>query len=95
MALSPYLLDLCVQAENVLGPHPAYKNHRAIQADCDWRRNRVPRMTDATAANSRLDQIKAGYAFDGPALDFGAAVTDGTAHPEDRKSTRLNSSHSS
>ena len=38
-------------------------------------------MTDATP-HSLLDQIKAGYAFDGPALDFGAAVTDGTAHPD-------------
>ena len=39
-------------------------------------------MTDATATNSQLDQIKAGYAFDCPSLDFGAAVTDGTAHPD-------------
>ncbi|MEP7036110.1 MAG: helicase HerA-like domain-containing protein [Dermatophilaceae bacterium] len=38
-------------------------------------------MTDS-AANSQLDQIKAGYAFDGPAVQFGAAVTDGTAHPD-------------
>ncbi|MEO8517612.1 MAG: helicase HerA-like domain-containing protein [Dermatophilaceae bacterium] len=39
-------------------------------------------MTDSTAANSQLDQIKTGYTFDGPALDFGAAVADGTARPE-------------
>ncbi len=36
----------------------------------------------ASTASSQLDQIKAGYAFDGPALEFGAAVSDGTAHPE-------------
>ncbi len=39
-------------------------------------------MTNATATHSQLDQIKAGYAFDGRSLDFGAAVTDGTAHPD-------------
>ncbi len=42
----------------------------------------MPIVTDVSAANSQLGQIKAGYAFDGPALDFGAAVTDGTAHPD-------------
>ena len=36
-------------------------------------------MTDST---SQLDQIRSGYAFEGPALDFGAAVVDGTAHPD-------------
>jgi len=34
------------------------------------------------AASAQLEQIKAGYHFDGPALDFGVAVSDGTAHPE-------------
>ncbi|NHA67870.1 DUF853 family protein [Phycicoccus sp. CMS6Z-2] len=29
-----------------------------------------------------IDEIRAGYAFDGPALTFGAAVADGTAHPD-------------
>jgi hypothetical protein len=57
------------------------EDHRVIRVDCDWCRNRVPKVTDATP-HSLLDQIKAGYAFDGPALDFGAAVTDGTAHPD-------------
>jgi len=36
-------------------------------------------VTDST---SQLDQIRSGYAFEGPALDFGAAVVDGTAHPD-------------
>ena len=42
----------------------------------------MPIVTDASSANSQLDQIRVGYAFDGPSLDFGAAVTDGTAHPD-------------
>lgn len=33
-------------------------------------------------SNAHLDEIRAGYAFDGPALDFGAAVIDNTAHPD-------------
>jgi hypothetical protein len=37
---------------------------------------------DAAAAPDHLDEIRAGYAFEGPALDFGAAVIDGTAHPD-------------
>ena len=43
----------------------------------------MPIVTDAAARN-QLDQITAGYAFDGPALDFGVAVTDGSAHPDVR-----------
>jgi DNA helicase HerA-like ATPase len=35
---------------------------------------------DATTA--QLDAIRAGYAFTGPALELGAAVVDGTAHPD-------------
>ncbi len=31
---------------------------------------------------SQIDEIRAGYAFDGAALDFGAAVIDGAAHPD-------------
>ena len=31
---------------------------------------------------SQLDEIRAGYAFDGPTLEFGAAVIDGAAHPD-------------
>jgi len=38
-------------------------------------------MVTASDASSQLDQVKAGYAFDGPALEFGAAVSDGTAQP--------------
>ncbi|MCE1177951.1 MAG: DUF853 domain-containing protein [Micrococcales bacterium] len=29
-----------------------------------------------------LDEIRSGYAFEGPALDFGAAVVGGAAHPD-------------
>jgi DNA helicase HerA-like ATPase len=29
-----------------------------------------------------VEEIRAGYAFSGPALEFGAAVVDGTAHPD-------------
>ncbi|NMM25524.1 MAG: DUF853 family protein [Phycicoccus sp.] len=39
-------------------------------------------MTEDSSTPSQLDQIRAGYDFAGPALDFGAAVTDGTAHPD-------------
>jgi DNA helicase HerA-like ATPase len=48
----------------------------------------VPSVTEnaapeqAAAANEHLEEIRAGYAFDGPALDFGAAVIDGTPHPD-------------
>ena len=38
-------------------------------------------MTD-TPTSSQVDEIRAGYSFDGPALEFGAAVVDGTAHPD-------------
>ncbi|AKT50493.1 helicase HerA-like domain-containing protein [Arsenicicoccus sp. oral taxon 190] len=37
-------------------------------------------MTDAST--TQIDTIRSGYAFDGPALDFGAAVVDGQAHPD-------------
>lgn len=36
-------------------------------------------MSDET---SQIDQIKSGYEFSGGALELGAAVVDGTAHPE-------------
>ncbi|EWS99964.1 ATPase [Intrasporangium oryzae NRRL B-24470] len=40
-------------------------------------------MTDAPAANStQIDEIRAGYAFDGPVLKLGAAVVDGEAHAD-------------
>ena len=38
--------------------------------------------TAAGGGDAHLDEIRAGYAFEGPALDFGAAVIDGTAHPD-------------
>ncbi|WP_353952373.1 helicase HerA-like domain-containing protein [Knoellia sp. S7-12] len=31
---------------------------------------------------THLDEIRAGYSFEGPALEFGAAVIDDTAHPD-------------
>ncbi|WP_392543357.1 helicase HerA-like domain-containing protein [Oryzobacter telluris] len=36
----------------------------------------------SAAASPLIDQIRAGYAFQGPSLEFGAAVADGTAHPD-------------
>ena len=38
-------------------------------------------MTE-NSASSQLDEIREGYAFEGPALRLGAAVIDGTAHPD-------------
>ena len=35
-----------------------------------------------TAGGEQIEQIRAGYAVEGAALDLGAAVTDGTAHPD-------------
>jgi DNA helicase HerA-like ATPase len=37
---------------------------------------------NAAAPESLLDEIRRGYAFQGPALDFGAAVVDGQAHAD-------------
>ena len=54
-------------------------------------RTRVPKMTDkatrspedlADTAAAQLAEIRSGYAFEGPALRFGAAVLDGQAHPD-------------
>ena len=36
----------------------------------------------SAAASPLIDEIRAGYAFQGPSLEFGAAVADGTAHPD-------------
>ncbi|MGN6301053.1 MAG: helicase HerA-like domain-containing protein [Angustibacter sp.] len=36
----------------------------------------------AETANDQLEQIRAGYGVSGPALDLGAAVSDGTAHAD-------------
>ena len=42
---------------------------------------RLAPVTEST--DSIVDEIRAGYAFEGPALEFGAAVSDGgTAHPD-------------
>ena len=38
----------------------------------------------SAASNPIIDEIRAGYAFEGAALEFGAAVVDGTAHPDAR-----------
>jgi DNA helicase HerA-like ATPase len=52
----------------------------------------VPTVTEQTPSqtsdsaerqgNAQLEEIRAGYAFEGGALNFGAAVIDGTAHPD-------------
>ncbi|HEX8972468.1 helicase HerA-like domain-containing protein [Oryzihumus sp.] len=39
-------------------------------------------MSAGTPAEGQLETIRSGYAFTGEALDLGAAVTDGTAHPD-------------
>jgi DNA double-strand break repair helicase HerA and related ATPase len=39
-------------------------------------------VSDAPDARSQLDAIRAGYAFPGPVVDLGAAVSEGTAHPD-------------
>ena len=36
----------------------------------------------STAASPLVDEIRTGYAFEGASLEFGAAVVDGTAHPD-------------
>ncbi|HEX3003107.1 MAG TPA: helicase HerA-like domain-containing protein, partial [Angustibacter sp.] len=36
----------------------------------------------AETASDQLEQIRAGYGVSGPALEFGAAVSDGTAHAD-------------
>ena len=49
---------------------------------CDARaRARLAAVSDETSTDL-VEEIRAGYAFDGPALEFGAAVVDGTAHPD-------------
>ena len=39
-------------------------------------------VTPAEPVPAQVEQIAAGYAFDAPALEFGAAVVDGTAYPQ-------------
>ena len=43
-------------------------------------------MTETSAARTtgsdQIDEIRAGYAFDGPVLELGAAVVDNAAHPD-------------
>ena len=41
---------------------------------------RLATVSDDTS--SLIDEIRAGYGFEGPALEFGAAVVDGAAHPD-------------
>ena len=41
-------------------------------------------MAEDIAATDAASQIAAGYAVDGPALEVGSVVTDGTAHPDAR-----------
>ncbi len=45
-------------------------------------RARLAPVTENSSTSPQLDEIRAGYAFEGPALDFGAAVLEGTAHPD-------------
>ena len=47
-------------------------------------RARLARVTETSSAPgpSAIDEIRAGYAFEGPSLEFGAGVVDGTAHPD-------------
>ncbi len=47
-------------------------------------RARLAAVTENSVSSSQLDQIRAGYAFEGAALEFGAAVLDGTAFPDAR-----------
>jgi DNA helicase HerA-like ATPase len=44
-------------------------------------RARLAAVSENTSP-SLVDEIRAGYAVEGPALEFGAAVVDGTAHPD-------------
>ena len=47
-------------------------------------RARLARVTESssTPGSTPIDEIRAGYAFEGPSLEFGAGVVDGTAHPD-------------
>jgi uncharacterized protein len=42
----------------------------------------TPEDKSPAASSPQLDQIRAGYSFEGGALHFGAAVIDGQAHPD-------------
>ncbi len=39
-------------------------------------------MTESAAESDRIDVVRAGYAFDGPALEIGALVVDGQPRPD-------------
>ncbi len=43
---------------------------------------RVPCVSESNTDEGPLSAIRTGYTFEGPALDFGAAVVDGTSHPD-------------
>ena len=49
-------------------------------------RARLARVTENSRSEgtSQIDEIRAGYSFEGPSLEFGAGVVDGTAHPDAR-----------
>ena len=42
----------------------------------------APAPEGEAKGSAHLDEIRAGYSFEGPALDFGAAVIDDQAHPD-------------
>ncbi len=52
-----------------------------LEAATPGARARLTTVSDTTGTDL-IEKIRAGYAFDGPALAFGAAVVDGTAHPD-------------
>lgn len=39
-------------------------------------------LVSESSDTTLIDEIRSGYAFEGAALEFGAAVLDGTAHPD-------------
>ena len=44
----------------------------------------APESATSAADNALAAEIRVGYAFTGPAIQFGAAVVDGVTHPEAR-----------
>ena len=79
--LDHLLLAACYQPQSGRTGSPAVDARKG--AGC---RTRVGLVTDnvtepASSGNAQIDQIAKGYAFDGAALEFGAAVVEGTAYP--------------
>src|SRR6476659_2822043 len=62
------------------------ENHRvSIGGEATGAADRVPSVTDAAVAQpapSQLDEIRAGYAFDGGTLKLGALVIENEAHAD-------------